>query len=117
MRAGIKAKQFRLLYQPLINAADQSLVGFEALIRWHHPTRGIVPPNDFIPLAEETGLIMELGEWVIEEACRAAATWPEHISVAINVSAKQLIYPGAAQHDQRGDPQATGCSPTGSSSR
>jgi predicted signal transduction protein with EAL and GGDEF domain len=93
MRIGIKAKQFRLLYQPLVNAHDQALVGFEALIRWHHPTRGIVPPNDFIPLAEETGLIMELGEWVIEEACRAAAMWPEHISVAINVSAKQLIFP------------------------
>ncbi|MFL6753212.1 MAG: putative bifunctional diguanylate cyclase/phosphodiesterase [Sphingomicrobium sp.] len=93
MRAGIKAKQFRLLYQPLISAADQSLMGFEALIRWHHPTRGIVPPNHFIPLAEETGLIMELGEWVIDEACRAVATWPEHIGVAINVSAKQLIYP------------------------
>ncbi len=93
MRAGIKAKQFRLLYQPLINAADQSLMGFEALIRWHHPTRGIVPPNHFIPLAEESGLIMELGEWVIDEACRAAASWPEHICVAINVSAKQLIYP------------------------
>jgi diguanylate cyclase (GGDEF)-like protein len=93
MRAGIKAKQFRLLYQPLIDASDQSLVGFEALIRWHHPTRGIVPPNNFIPLAEETGLIMELGEWVIEEACRAVACWPEHISVAINVSAKQLIFP------------------------
>ncbi len=93
MRAGIRAKQFRLLYQPLINAADQSLVGFEALIRWHHPTRGIVPPNHFIPLAEESGLIMELGEWVIQEACRAVSTWPEEIIVAINVSAKQLIYP------------------------
>jgi diguanylate cyclase (GGDEF)-like protein len=93
MRIGIKAKQFRLLFQPLISAADQSLNGFEALIRWHHPTRGIVPPNHFIPLAEESGLIMELGEWVIEEACRAAAAWPEHIGVAINVSAKQLIYP------------------------
>jgi diguanylate cyclase (GGDEF)-like protein/PAS domain S-box-containing protein len=93
MRAGIKADQFRLLYQPLINAADQSLVGFEALIRWHHPSRGIVPPNNFIPLAEESGLIMELGEWVIQEACRAVSTWPEHIGVAINVSAKQLIYP------------------------
>jgi len=93
MRAGIRAKQFRLLFQPLINAADQSLTGFEALIRWHHPTRGIVPPNHFIPLAEETGLIMELGEWVIDEACRAVATWPEQIGVAINVSAKQLIYP------------------------
>jgi diguanylate cyclase (GGDEF)-like protein len=93
MRTGIKAKQFRLLYQPLISAADQSLTGFEALIRWHHPTRGIVPPNMFIPLAEESGLIMELGEWVVEEACRAASSWPDHISVAINVSAKQLIYP------------------------
>jgi diguanylate cyclase (GGDEF)-like protein len=93
MRVGIKSKQFRLLFQPLISAADQSLEGFEALIRWHHPTRGIVPPNNFIPLAEESGLIMELGEWVIEEACRAAAAWPEHIAIAINVSAKQLIYP------------------------
>ena len=93
LRTGIHAKQFRLLYQPLISAADQSLMGFEALIRWHHPTRGIVPPNDFIPIAEESGLIMDLGEWVIQEACRAAACWPEHISVAINVSAKQLIFP------------------------
>jgi diguanylate cyclase (GGDEF)-like protein len=93
MRIGVKAKQFHLLYQPLINAADQSLVGFEALIRWHHPTRGIVPPNAFIPLAEESGIIMELGDWVIDEACRAAACWPENISVAVNVSAKQLIFP------------------------
>jgi diguanylate cyclase (GGDEF)-like protein len=93
MRVGVKARQFHLLYQPLINAADQSLVGFEALIRWHHQTRGIVPPNAFIPLAEESGIIMELGEWVIEEACRAAAVWPENISVAVNVSAKQLIFP------------------------
>jgi diguanylate cyclase (GGDEF)-like protein/PAS domain S-box-containing protein len=93
LRNGLQMGQFRLLYQPLISAADQSLVGFEALIRWHHPTRGIVPPNHFIPLAEECGLIMDLGEWVIEEACRAAASWPEHISVAVNISAKQLIYP------------------------
>jgi diguanylate cyclase (GGDEF)-like protein/PAS domain S-box-containing protein len=89
----IGAGQLRLLYQPLISAADQSLVGFEALIRWHHPTRGIVPPNDFIPLAEETGLIMQLGDWVIEEACRAASTWPEHITVAVNLSARQLVLP------------------------
>ena len=85
--------QLRLLYQPLISAADQSLVGFEALIRWHHPTRGIVSPNDFIPLAEETGLIMQLGDWVIEEACRAAATWPDNITVAVNLSARQLVLP------------------------
>ena len=89
----IAQKQFRLAYQPLINAADQRLVGFEALIRWHHPTRGIVPPNDFIPLAEETGQIMALGDWVIDEACRAAATWPDHISVAVNLSARQLVMP------------------------
>jgi diguanylate cyclase (GGDEF)-like protein len=93
MRAGIGTNQFRLLYQPLINAADQSLLGFEALIRWHHPTRGIVSPLEFITLAEETGLIMELGDWVIEEACKAAAVWPANITVAVNVSAKQLVYP------------------------
>jgi diguanylate cyclase (GGDEF)-like protein/PAS domain S-box-containing protein len=89
----IANNQLRLMYQPLINAADQQLVGFEALIRWHHPTRGIVPPNEFIPLAEETGLIMNLGDWVIEEACRAASTWPEHITVAVNLSARQLVLP------------------------
>jgi diguanylate cyclase (GGDEF)-like protein/PAS domain S-box-containing protein len=93
LKTGIASGQFRLMYQPLINAADQSLVGFEALIRWHHPTRGIVPPNEFIPIAEESGLIVELGDWVIEEACRAAATWPESITVAVNISAKQLIFP------------------------
>jgi diguanylate cyclase (GGDEF)-like protein/PAS domain S-box-containing protein len=93
LRVGLQMGQFRLLYQPLISAVDQSLVGFEALIRWHHPSRGVVPPNEFIPLAEESGLIMDLGQWVIEEACRAAASWPEHITVAINISAKQLIFP------------------------
>ncbi len=93
LKTGIRQRQFRLLYQPLINAADQSLQGFEALIRWHHPVRGVVPPNEFIPIAEESGLIMELGDWVIDEACRAASCWPEHISVAVNISAKQLIFP------------------------
>jgi diguanylate cyclase (GGDEF)-like protein/PAS domain S-box-containing protein len=93
LKLGIRTGQFRLLYQPLINAADQRLMGFEALIRWHHPTRGVVPPNQFITLAEESGLIMELGDWVIDEACRAASAWPEHITVAVNISAKQLIFP------------------------
>jgi diguanylate cyclase (GGDEF)-like protein/PAS domain S-box-containing protein len=85
--------ELRLLYQPLINATDQQLIGFEALIRWHHPTRGVVSPVEFIPLAEETGLIMHLGDWVIEEACRAVSTWPENISVAVNLSARQLVLP------------------------
>ena len=89
----MNTRQFRLDYQPLINAADQSLMGFEALIRWHHPTRGMVPPTEFIALAEETGLIMQLGDWVIEEACRAAAAWPDFVHVAINLSVRQLILP------------------------
>jgi diguanylate cyclase (GGDEF)-like protein/PAS domain S-box-containing protein len=93
LRTALATSQFRLMYQPLISATDQSLLGFEALIRWHHPTRGIVSPLDFIPLAEETGLIMELGNWVIDEACRAAALWPANITVAVNVSAKQLVLP------------------------
>src|SRR3954462_10217924 len=93
LRQAISLKQFRLDYQPLINAADQSLMGFEALIRWHHPTRGMVSPIEFITLAEETGLIMDLGDWVIDEACRAAASWPDYISVALNLSARQLILP------------------------
>ena len=93
LKVGLATGQFRLDYQPLINAADQSLMGFEALIRWHHPTRGMVPPNEFIPLAEETGLIMQLGDWVIDEACRAASVWPEYITVALNLSANQLILP------------------------
>ena len=105
MRIGIKSKQFRLLFQPLISAADQSLDGFEALIRWHHPTRGIVPPNNFIPLAEESGLIMELGEWVIEEACRAAAGLARAYRRRDQRLGQAAHLSGAAQHDQRGDPQ------------
>jgi diguanylate cyclase (GGDEF)-like protein/PAS domain S-box-containing protein len=93
LRQALSLKQFRLDYQPLVNAADQSLMGFEALIRWHHPTRGMVSPVEFIPLAEETGLIMQLGDWVIDEACRAASVWPDYINVALNVSARQLILP------------------------
>ena len=98
LRNALALKQFRLDYQPLISAADQRLVGFEALIRWHHPARGVVSPLDFIPLAEETGLIMELGDWVIEEACRAASHWPENITVAVNLSAKQLVLATLPQH-------------------
>jgi diguanylate cyclase (GGDEF)-like protein/PAS domain S-box-containing protein len=93
LRQALVLKQFRLDYQPLINAADQSLMGFEALIRWHHPTRGMVSPVEFIPLAEESGLIMDLGDWVIDEACRAASVWPDYINVALNLSARQLILP------------------------
>ena len=91
LRTAVATKQFHLVYQPLINAKTQKLVGFEALIRWNHPKRGFVGPNVFIPVAEETGLMPAIGEWVIEEACRAAATWPEPITVALNISPKQMI--------------------------
>ncbi len=93
LRSAIAAKQFHLVFQPLINAKTQRLVGFEALIRWNHPKRGFVPPNVFIPVAEETGLMPAIGEWVIDEACRAAATWPEPITVALNISPKQIVLP------------------------
>ena len=89
----MRPNQFHLVFQPLINAKTQKLVGFEALIRWNHPQRGFVPPNVFIPVAEESGLMPAIGEWVIDEACKAAATWPEPITVALNISPKQIILP------------------------
>ncbi len=93
LRSAIASKQFHLAFQPLINAKTQKLIGFEALIRWNHPKRGFVPPNVFIPVAEESGLMPAIGEWVIDEACRAAATWPEPITVALNISPKQIVLP------------------------
>jgi diguanylate cyclase (GGDEF)-like protein/PAS domain S-box-containing protein len=93
LRQAIASNQFHLAFQPLINAKDQRLVGFEALIRWNHPQRGNVPPNVFIPVAEESGLMAPIGEWVIDEACRAAASWPEPITVALNISPKQIVQP------------------------
>ena len=93
LRAAIASKQFHLAFQPLVNAKDQKLIGFEALIRWNHPQRGLVPPNVFIPVAEEAGLMPVIGDWVVDEACRAAATWPEPITVALNISPKQIALP------------------------
>jgi diguanylate cyclase (GGDEF)-like protein/PAS domain S-box-containing protein len=83
--------QFRLAFQPLFSGACVSEpVGFEALLRWPHPVRGPVPPDQFIPLAEETGLIVPLGTWVLETACREAASWPKSCRLAVNVSARQF---------------------------
>jgi diguanylate cyclase (GGDEF)-like protein/PAS domain S-box-containing protein len=93
LRQAIASKQFHLNFQPLVNAKTQKLIGFEALIRWNHPQRGFVPPNIFIPVAEESGLMPAIGEWVIDEACRAAASWPEPITVALNISPKQIVQP------------------------
>ena len=93
LRSAIASKLFHLAFQPLINAKTQKLVGFEALIRWNHPQRGFVPPNVFIPVAEESGLMVAIGTWVIDEACKAAASWPEPITVALNISPKQIVQP------------------------
>jgi diguanylate cyclase (GGDEF)-like protein/PAS domain S-box-containing protein len=91
LRQAVAAKQFHLVFQPLVSAKTQKLIGFEALIRWNHPQRGFVPPNVFIPVAEESGLMPVIGEWVIDEACRAVASWPDPITVALNISPKQIV--------------------------
>lgn len=93
LRNAVEQDQFRLMYQPLIDAQSQRLMGFECLLRWHHPERGVVPPNIFVPIAEESNLIIPIGEWVINEACRAAASWPEQVTVALNLSPRQLMLP------------------------
>ena len=90
LSVALSLAQFEIYYQPLINLATDRICGFEALLRWHHPVRGLVPPADFIPLAEQTGLIVRLGEWVVREACREAAGWPEEIKIAVNLSPMQF---------------------------
>ena len=82
--------EFALHYQPLVNLERDEICGFEALLRWRHPERGNVPPADFIGLAEDTGLIVPIGEWVLKQACAEAATWPDHLKIAVNVSPAQF---------------------------
>ena len=84
---------FEVQYQPLVSLRDNRVTGCEALLRWRHPTRGMISPADFIPVAEETGLIAELGEWVLATACAAAVTWPDHVRIAVNVSPVQFRNP------------------------
>jgi diguanylate cyclase (GGDEF)-like protein len=93
LRDALPNDEFLLVYQPTFDLRDMSPTGVEALLRWKHPTRGVVQPNDFIPLLEETGLIIEVGKWVLQEACRQGATWRERghsIGMAVNVSGRQL---------------------------
>jgi diguanylate cyclase (GGDEF)-like protein len=90
MRQALARREFLLHYQPQMNLENNRLTGCEALIRWRHPERGTVSPVDFIPLAEEIGLIVPIGEWVIRQACRDAAAWPAPLSVAVNVSPAQF---------------------------
>jgi diguanylate cyclase (GGDEF)-like protein/PAS domain S-box-containing protein len=90
LRQALVNGEFELYYQPLVNLKTNAITAFEALLRWNHPVRGLISPADFIPIAEETGLIAPLGEWVLRRACEEAATWPAHIKVAINLSPVQL---------------------------
>jgi diguanylate cyclase (GGDEF)-like protein len=104
LRRAIARQEFQLHYQPIVMLSDQQLCGFEALVRWQHPERGLVPPDGFIPIAEETGLILPLGVWVLREACRQMRAWdrefPECADLAINVnlSARQCLDPALVTH-------------------
>lgn len=107
LRQAIKLQQFHLNYQPIVSLATGRLAGFEALVRWQHPERGLISPDEFISVAEETGLIIPLGEWVLQEACRQLKAWhqqfPHHLplSVSVNLSGIQLQTPDLiAQIDQ-----------------
>jgi diguanylate cyclase (GGDEF)-like protein len=90
MRVGLSRGEFRLLYQPIVNVATGKVIGAEALVRWQHPSLGLLTPNRFIHLAEESGLIVELGQWILERACQDAMTWPPDVQLAVNLSAIQL---------------------------
>ena len=90
LRYAIERQELHLVYQPLQNLLENRIVGCEALLRWTHATRGLIPPLEFIGIAEETQLIHSIGEWVIREACRTASTWPQGAKIAVNISAVQL---------------------------
>ena len=90
LRQALRCGQLEVFYQPLISLHDQAVAGFEALLRWRHPQRGLVPPSEFIPLAEEIGLITPIGEWVLQQACADAASWPGMLKVAVNLSSVQF---------------------------
>jgi diguanylate cyclase (GGDEF)-like protein len=100
LRRAVERDEFVLLYQPILDLDDGRIRAAEALVRWRHPERGIVSPGDFVPLAEETGLIVPIGGWVLQQACRQAADWndgrtgPEPLTVSVNLSARQLHLPG-----------------------
>jgi diguanylate cyclase len=94
LRQALAQRQFELYYQPQAESRGLQVTGFEALLRWHHPRHGIMAPDEFITLAEESGLIVPLGEWVLRNACAAAAHWPPHVRVSVNLSPIQFIRSG-----------------------
>jgi predicted signal transduction protein with EAL and GGDEF domain len=90
MRGALSRKEFELHYQPVFDVKTRELCGVEALVRWRHPVAGLMPPDRFIWLAEETGLMEPLGKWILEKACADAASWPKNIKLAVNLSAAQF---------------------------
>jgi diguanylate cyclase (GGDEF)-like protein len=96
LREALANDQLRLLYQPIVDSVSEEVVAFEALLRWHHPARGLLPPSLVIPLAEESGLMPRIGDWVLRTACAEAAKWPRHIRVAVNLSPAQFADPALA---------------------
>jgi diguanylate cyclase (GGDEF)-like protein len=90
LRKALSNEEFELYYQPLVNLQTNEISAYEALLRWHHPVRGLISPSEFIPVAEETGLIIPLGEWVLRKACQQTANWPDDVKVAVNLSPAQL---------------------------
>jgi diguanylate cyclase (GGDEF)-like protein len=97
LRKGLRNGEFELYYQPTVKLASNKICGFEALIRWHHPEKGLVKPGAFVPIAEDIGLIVPIGEWVIREACNMAAQWPEDLKIAVNISPVHFLNPGLVQ--------------------
>jgi diguanylate cyclase (GGDEF)-like protein len=96
LRDALAGGQLALHYQPIVDSVSEEVVAFEALLRWHHPTRGLLPPALVIPIAEESGLMPRIGDWVLRTACAEAAKWPSHIRVAVNLSPVQFADPALA---------------------
>ncbi len=97
LRKALVAGEFELFYQPVVNLESNKISGFEALIRWRHPERGLISPAAFIPLAEEIGFIIPLGDWAIRQACATGARWPADVKVAVNLSPVQFRSAGLVQ--------------------
>jgi predicted signal transduction protein with EAL and GGDEF domain len=91
LRGALGRGELELFYQPIIDVKTQAITSFEALMRWRHPVHGMIPPSDFIPIAEETGLIVALGAWVLNEACQQAAGWSKDVKVTVNLSPLQFV--------------------------